>query len=169
MEAGRWTPQQSPFLQSRWIAEALLMHEIDAKAQFGEGRDKHRKRDWMAEHGSRRSIPKQMVIAGMAEACIHSRVAGKAYRDVRLFMMVVEALSQALEGEFGVCNTYKCAIWIYVDLGRRRIVITASACSCNPLSREVVVTSADAFVEGKIGRRGRGRDSSKLIPVQQRC
>ena len=58
---------------------------------------------------------------------------------------------------------------MYVDLGRRRNVIIASTCSCNPLSREVVVTSAVAFVEGKIGRRGRGRDSSKLIPVQQRC
>ena len=78
------------------------MHEIDAKAQFGEGRDKHGTRDWIAEHGSRRSIPKQMVIAGMAEACIHSRVAGKAYRDVRFFEMVVETLSQALEDEFEV-------------------------------------------------------------------
>ena len=110
MEVGRWTPQQSPFLQSRWIAEALLMHEIDAKAQFGEGRDKHRTRDWIREHGSRRSIPKQMVIAGMAEACIHSRVAGKAYRDARPFNMGFEALSQALEDEFGVYSVGRCAI-----------------------------------------------------------
>jgi hypothetical protein len=64
-----------------------------------------------------------MAKAGVAAACVHSREAGKAYRDVRLFKMGFEALSQALEDEFAVHNADRCAIGMHVDLARRRRII----------------------------------------------